>query len=192
MTRTNAREIAIHMIFQLGFSSESATELLAKQMTKEHFKSMESECYLYRQFPNKKQADYIVELVEGTFLHSPELDEYISNYAKGWTFARIPRVIAAILRVAMYEAMYMDDIPEKVAVNDALEIAKGYDDPEVISFANGILGSFLRNECSKSTTLKPETMREELFDLEESAEEVEETVEMEETVDSMDLQIGDE
>lgn len=194
MTRTNAREIAIQMIFQLGFSTESATELLERQMTKEHFAQVGEECYLYRQFPNKKQGDYIRNLVEGAFLHSPEMDDYISRYAKGWTFARIPRVIAAMMRVAMYEAMYMDEIPVKVAINDGLEIAKGYDDQDVISFANGILGSFLRNECSQSTIIKPETLVEEVFEEEEVLEESPE-VTQEETEEppilSMNLEIGD-
>lgn len=166
MTRTNAREIAIHFIFQLGFSKESAKEMLETQMTKEHFASLGEETPIYSQYPNKKQADYIRELVEGAFFHSPELDECISRYAKGWTFARIPRVIAAIMRVAMYEAMYMPDIPHSVAINDAVEIAKGYDDPEVISFMNGILGTFVREECaiSEKAVAKPDVLVEELFD----------------------------
>lgn len=198
MTRTNAREIAIHMIFQLGFSTESATDLLERQLTKEHFSQVGEECHLYRQFPNKKQGDYIRDLVEGAFLHSPEMDDYISKYAKGWTFARIPRVIAAIMRVAMYEAMYMEEIPVKVAINDGLEIAKGYDDQEVISFANGILGSFLRNECSQSTSVRPETLVEEVFEEESEEENLEdlqetsqETSNEESPMLSMNLEIGD-
>lgn len=168
MTRTTAREIAIHFLFQLGFSTENATSLLERQLTKEHFQSTKSECKLYEQYPNKKQADYIVALVEGTFLHSPELDDYISRYAKNWNFARIPQVATAIMRVAMFEAMYMPDIPHSVAINDGLNIAKHYDDPEVVSFMNGILGSFIRNECSHiEDTKKAVALVDELFDTEE-------------------------
>lgn len=175
MTRTNAREIAVHFLFQLSFSNETAQEVLENQLTKEFFLGMKEESVLYFQYPNKKQAVYIQELVEGAFLHGAELDDYISRYAKNWSFARIPRPIAAILRVAMFEAMYMSDIPVAVAVNDALEIAKGYDDPEVISFMNGILGSFVRGEC-QAIEGKAETLVEEDFDPEEVAE-AEETAE---------------
>lgn len=170
MTRTNAREIAIHILFQLGFSSDSAKTVLEQQMTKEQFASLGEDCYLYKQYPNKKQADYICALVEGAFLHGPELDDNISRYAKNWSFSRIPRVASTIMSVAMFEAMYMPDIPHSVAINDALEIAKGYEDPDVISFMNGILGNFVRNECV-DTLAKPVQLVEELFDEEEKIEE---------------------
>ncbi len=170
MTRTNAREIALHFMFELAFSNHNAESLLRLRLTKEHFAQVKDECYLYQQFPNKKQADYIQTLVEGAFLHSPELDDYISRYAKGWSFSRIPSVIATLMRIAMFEVLYMPDIPDAVAINDALEIAKGYDDPEVISFMNGLLGAFVRGEEIPSRPAKAETMVEEIFDLtEESA-----------------------
>ena len=69
-----------------------------------------------------------------------------SKYAKGWRFSRIDRVAAAIMRTTMYEIMYMPDIPNGAAINEAVEIAKGYLDDEVVKFINGILGSFVRSE----------------------------------------------
>ena len=78
--------------------------------------------------------------------HGAELDGYIEKYAIGWKFSRIDRVAAAIMRVAMYEILYMPDIPNAAAINEAVEIAKGYEDPNTVSFINGILGSFLREE----------------------------------------------
>lgn len=171
MTRTNAREIAMHFLFELGFSNSSAEDLLAEHLTKERFAELGKETPLYSQFPNKKQEVYIRNLVTGAFVHSYELDEYISKYAKGWSFSRIPRAVATLMRVAMFEILYMPDIPDSAAINDALEIAKGYDEPEVISFMNGILGSFVRTEM-KNTPSKPSNFVEDLFDLEESDEEV--------------------
>lgn len=170
MTRTNAREIALHFMFELAFSNMNAQDLLEQRLTKEHFADLKEESYLYHQYPNKKQADYIRNLVEGAFLHSPELDEYIDRYAKGWSFSRIPKVIATLIRIAMFEVLYMPEIPDSVAINDALEIAKGYDDPDVISFMNGILGTFVRSELQDLPN-RPSTMVEEVFDLEEKTEE---------------------
>ena len=146
MTRTNAREIAVHFAFELGFSTVSAGELLDTFFNKETFALLGEEEPLYAEFPNEKQQKYITELVTGVAAHGAELDGYIEKYAIGWKFSRIDRVAAAIMRVAMYEILYMPDIPNAAAINEAIEIAKGYEDPEVISFMNGILGSFLRNE----------------------------------------------
>ena len=85
-------------------------------------------------------------MVRGVANHGPELDQYIAQYAKDWSFARIPLPAAAIMRVAMYEILYMPDIPAAAAINDAVEIAKKYEDGKVVSFINGILGAFVRAE----------------------------------------------
>lgn len=146
MTRSNAREIAVQLIFSLGFGNSKAEELLDSQLTQERFKELAEENPLYSQFPNEKQRNYIRELVLGVYEHGPELDVYIGRYAKGWTFARIPRMAAAILQTAMYEVLYMPDIPNAAAINEAVEIAKSYEPQEVVSFVNGILGSFVRAE----------------------------------------------
>ena len=146
MTRTAAREIAMHMIFELGFGTRSAAQLLEAELTEENFALIGAEEPLYAEFPDEKQEQYIRTLVSGAFAHGPELDDYIARYAVGWSFARIPRVAAAIMRVAMYEVLYMPEIPNSAAINEAVEIAKGYETPEVVSFINGILGTFVRSE----------------------------------------------
>lgn len=155
MTRSNAREIAVQLIFSLGFGNECAEELLNRQLTQERFAELAEEMPLYAQFPNDKQIRYIRELVQGVFSHGPELDDYISRYAMGWSFARIPRMAAAIMRMSMYEVLYMPDIPNAAAINEAVEIAKNYEPQEVVSFVNGILGTFVRTEFS-DTPPKPE------------------------------------
>lgn len=149
MTRSNAREIAVQLIFSLGFGNLSAQEVLDSQLTTERFAELAEENALYAQFPNEKQQQYIRDLVQGVFSHGPELDDYISRYAVGWSFARIPRMAAAIMRTAMYEVLYMPDIPNAAAINEAVEIAKKYEDEKVVSFMNGILGSFVRQECGE-------------------------------------------
>lgn len=150
MTRTVAREIAVHMVFELGFGNRSAKELLDDALTPECFALIGAEEPLYASFPDETQYNYIRTLVTGAFDHGAELDDYIARYAVGWNFARIPRVAASIMRVAMYEVLYMPDVPNAAAINAAVEIAKGYEDAEVVSFINGILGTFVRTECPQS------------------------------------------
>jgi len=155
MTRSNAREIAVQLVFSLSFDNVDVKELLAEQLTPERFRELAEEMPLYAQFPNEKQEKYIRDLVQGVFAHGPELDDYINRYAVGWSFARIPRMAAAIMRTAMYEVLYMPDIPNAAAINEAVEIAKNYEPQEVVSFVNGILGSFVRAEFA-DTPPKPE------------------------------------
>lgn len=151
MTRSNAREIAVHMIFSLSFGNQSAQELLDSQLTHERFQELAEDMPLYAQYPNEKQERYIRELVQGVFFHGPELDDCISRYAKGWSFARTPRMASAIMRTAMYEVLYMPDVPNAAAINEAVEIAKNYEPQEVVSFLNGILGTFVRTEGGEET-----------------------------------------
>jgi len=160
MTRSNAREIAIQMVFSLGFGNISADELLEGQMNPERFQELAAEMPVYAQYPDENQERYIRNLVKGVFAHGPELDDYISRYAVGWSFARIPRMAAAIMRTAMYEVLYMPDIPNAAAINEAVEIAKNYEAQEVVSFINGILGSFVRTEFA-DTPPKPKKEAEE-------------------------------
>lgn len=155
MTRTNAREIAVQMIFSLGFGSISADEILESQLNEARFRELAEEMPLYKQFPDEKQEQYIRDLVQGVFAHGPELDDYISRYAVGWSFARIPRMAAAIMRTAMYEVLYVPEVPNAAAINEAVEIAKNYESQEVVSFVNGILGTFVRTEFA-DTPPKPE------------------------------------
>lgn len=146
MNRSTAREIAVHFAFELAFSDESARQMLDRELTEESFSQRSQDEPLYTQFPGPEERDYITRLVLGVGGHGAELDGYIEKYAKGWRFYRIDRVASAIMRVAMYEILYMPDIPNRAAINEAVEIAKGYLDEEVVKFINGILGSFVRTE----------------------------------------------
>ncbi len=74
-----------------------------------------------------------------------EFDGYIEKYSKGWKLVRISKITASILRAAMYEILYMDDVPPAAAINEAVELAKGYEEPETVAFINGILGSFMKD-----------------------------------------------
>ncbi len=149
MVRNTAREIAIHLSYELNFTEKTVDELLDRRLTADSFASLAEEDEIYREAPNAKQADYIRRLVRGVGEHGAELDGYITKYARGWQFSRIPLVASAIMRVAMFEVMYMPDIPDAAAINEAVEIAKKYETPETVKFINGILGSFSRQERSE-------------------------------------------
>ena len=149
MLRNTAREIAVHLSYEMSFTELSVDELLDSRLTAESFAALSDEDELYGEAPNDKQGQYIRALVRGVDEHSAELDGYIAKYAVGWDFARIPLVASAIMRVAMYEILYMPDIPNGAAINEAVEIAKKYETPETVKFINGILGSFVRRETGE-------------------------------------------
>ena len=149
MVRNTAREIAVHLSYELSFTSKEINALLDERLQRESFAILAEEDALYQETPNAKQEEYIRRLVKGVNEHAAELDSYIAKYAKGWSFARIPLVASAIMRVAMYEILYMPDIPNGAAINEAIEIAKKYETPETVKFMNGILGTFVRQEIGE-------------------------------------------
>ena len=149
MTRSTAREIAMHLAYELSFTDMPVEEFLDQQLSTERFAALAGEDALYEELPNAKQMAYIRRLVSGVAEHAAELDGDIEKYAKGWRFERISLVASAIMRVAMYEILYMPDIPNSVSINEAVEIAKKYETPETVKFINGILGSFVRQEAGE-------------------------------------------
>ena len=149
MNRSTAREIAVHLAFELAFSSDRAEALLERELTLDALAARAKDEPLYTEFPGEGELGYITTLVRGVGGHGAELDGYIEKYAKGWRFSRIDRVASAIMRVTMYEILYMPDIPNKVAISEAVEIAKKYVDEDVVKFINGILGSFVSTELQE-------------------------------------------
>ena len=146
MKRTTAREIAMHLSYASVMNPVPAAEQLDLLLDPEHFASLGDEVEAYAEYPDPKQEDYIRRLASGVAEHGPELDAYIQKYAKNWKFERISRVCAAILRIAMYEILYLPEVPYKAAVNEAVNLAKLYEDSATASFVNGILASFIREE----------------------------------------------
>ncbi len=146
MKRSTAREIAMHFSFELAYSDRSAEEIIQRRFSDAYFPSLSAEDALYAEKPSEKQMEYIVRVVEGVDAHGAELDSYIAKYAKGWNFSRISRTAAAIMRVCMFEVLYMDEIPDSASINEAVELAKKYEEKETVAFINGVLGSFARGE----------------------------------------------
>lgn len=146
MTRTAAREIAIQLGFGIAQSGAEPEEALENFFDKEYYATLAGEDELFSEYPGKKQEDYIRTVVLGVLERREELDARIEGHSKGWKLSRISRIAAAILRTAMFEVLYMDEVPDRAAINEAVELAKGYEEPETVAFINGILGSFIRAE----------------------------------------------
>ena len=144
MTRAAAREIAVQLCFAQGASSVGVDEALDSFFDKEYYGTLSEACEGFSDYPNTKQKDYIRSIVAGVAEKREEIDAYIEKFAKGWKLSRISRTALAVLRVAIYEILYVSDVPNGVAISEAVELAKGYDMPETVSFVNGVLGSFVR------------------------------------------------
>jgi N utilization substance protein B len=85
-------------------------------------------------------GDYTVELVEGVAAHRARIDEMLATYSEGWTLERMPAVDRAILRLGVYELLWRDDVPDAVAIDEAVELAKSLSTDESPRFINGVLG----------------------------------------------------
>ena len=120
MIRNVAREIAMHLSYELSFTDLSAGELLDQRLSSTHFGAIAPEYEVYGEVPGPSQRAYIRKLVSGIAAHGYELDQYIEKYAKGWRFERIPLVAGAIMRLAMYEILYVDYVPTGAAISEAV------------------------------------------------------------------------
>jgi N utilization substance protein B len=89
--------------------------------------------------------DYTVELVQGVTEHRARLDEVISGYAQGWALNRMPAVDRNVLRLATFEVLYVDDVPNAVAVSEALNLVRDLSTDESPAFVNGVLGNIVRD-----------------------------------------------
>jgi N utilization substance protein B len=147
MTRTAARELAMRLTFALFENPRSPAALIDETVENEYYATLGEEDGLYGAPVGDDALDYLARLVTGVYEHGPELDGYIEKYAVGWEFQRISRTAAAVLRNAMFEALYMaEEVPVRAAMNEAVELAKKYETPETVSFVNGVLGSFTKGE----------------------------------------------
>lgn len=94
--------------------------------------------------------DYIEKVVDGFPEKREEIDGIISLHSHSWKIERISRVDLAILRLALFEMLYMDDIPDKVSINEAVELAKKYSTDKSHKYVNGLLGGYLKSRANES------------------------------------------
>ena len=145
MTRANARELAVHLIYGRDFTGEEPEQVVSIRLAKEYYAKLSEENDVYAERPSRAQMRYIDTVVTGVANREEELDEQIRKFSIGWDISRISKLARCILRLAIFEILYVEDVPAGVAVSEAVRIAKKYNDDDTGSFVNGILGSFVRS-----------------------------------------------
>ena len=147
MSRKMARELVLHMLFTNDFVNEDAEKVLESSLG-HNFDLFSDEYELYQQAPAEAQDGYIHAAFTGIMEHMPELNNYIEQYSVGWSVSRMSRLTRCILRLCMYEMLYMD-IPVGASINEGVELAKKYDSDEAAAFINGVLGAFVAKELAR-------------------------------------------
>lgn len=152
MTRGNARELAVHLIYAREFTGEDPENVIASRLKKDYYALLAEENQVYTDRPSGVQRSYIDAVVSGVANRTEELNALIGQYSIGWDVSRISRLARAIMQLALFEIQYIEDVPTGVAINEAVRIAKLYDGDEAGSFINGILGSYARSLTSGENT----------------------------------------
>ncbi len=149
--RTRSREFALQILYRLDLNSASTEEVFEdfwKDRTDLALSDKEKEVIEL----DKKDSDiraYAEKLVKGTFDRLAAIDEIIERYASNWKVDRMAYVDRNILRLSTYELCHLEEVPVKVAINEAVELAKRYGEPDSSKFVNGILDKIAKNECHK-------------------------------------------
>ena len=145
MTRANARELAVHLIYSQGFTGEEPELVVATRLEKEYYKNLSAENAVYEERPSRAQLAYIDGVVSGVANRMEDLNAEIQKFSIGWDVSRISRLARTIMQLAIYEILYIEDVPVGVAVSEAVRLAKKYDGDDTGAFVNGILGAFARS-----------------------------------------------
>lgn len=147
--RRRLREAAFTMVFQGEFHKEQTPEELFAHIWEE-CNGKTPICDLYKEIAAGKGAGkeaavaYMQSTFMGVFSHIDEIDEKIAEASVGWKKERLSKVILAILRLSIYEMLYTDDVPKSIAINEAVELTKRYEDVRLSGFVNGVLGKISR------------------------------------------------
>ncbi len=144
MTRANARELAVHLIYGRDFTGENPEDVIAARLNKAYYSLLSEENQVYAERPNRPQRAYLDMVVSGVANRADELNAYIQQYSIGWDVSRISRLARSIMQLAIFETLYVEDVPTGVAISEAVRIAKMYDGDDTGAFVNGILGAFSR------------------------------------------------
>lgn len=145
MTRYDARELAVHLIYGREFTGEEPETVINTRLAKEYYQSLTEENEIYAERPSRAQMRYIDTVVAGVANRTEELNEQIQKFSIGWDVSRISRLTRSVMQLAIFEIFYVDDVPTGVAISEAVRLAKKYDGDDTGSFVNGILGSFARS-----------------------------------------------
>ena len=124
MKRHEAREKALQVLFQLD-STELPVEEAIEHVLEE-----------------RKSNAFLEQLVRGTIEHKETIDATLEEKLENWTLSRLPKIERTVLRLSVYELLYMQDTPQKVVLNEAVELCKVFSDDKSSKFVNGVLSKF--------------------------------------------------
>jgi len=144
MTRGNARELAVHLIYAREFTGEEPQQVVATRLDKAYYANLAEENQVYTDRPSRAQVAYLDNVVSGVANRGEELNKKIQQYSIGWDVSRISKLARTIMQLAIFEILYVEDVPTGVAISEAVRIAKMYDGDDTGAFVNGILGAFAR------------------------------------------------
>ena len=145
MTRANARELAVHLIYGRAFTGEEPEKVVSVRLEKEYYTNLSQENDVYTERPSRAQMGYIDRVVSGVASREEDLNATIQKFSIGWDVSRISKLARCVMQLAIYEILYVDDVPTGVAISEAVRLVKKYDGNDTGSFVNGILGSFARS-----------------------------------------------
>ena len=132
--RTQAREYALQILYQIDVRNDPEDKILV-----DFWKNIETE---------PEVSDFAAKLVIGTIRNKKKIDEMISKYASNWKLSRMAVIDRNVLRMAAYELLFCEDIPPKVSINEAVDLAKKFGDTESGKFVNGILDKINKEEAA--------------------------------------------
>jgi N utilization substance protein B len=132
--RSKARKRALDVLYESDVRGVDALQTLAERVS----------------LAEPPVNDYTIALVEGVQANAARIDEILAEYAEGWTVARMPDVDRAILRLSVYELLWRDDVPDAVAIDEAVQLAKTLSTDESPRFVNGVLARVVREQPAHS------------------------------------------
>ena len=138
--RTRAREIALQVLYQVDIRDEELGSI-----AEDFFKSQ----FCDDDMPEPSIKEFALNLAKGTLEHIQSIDSIITSYAQNWQLERMAVIDRNIMRMACYELLYIDDIPPKVSINEAVDLAKKYGDTDSGKFVNGILDKVKKNQAKE-------------------------------------------
>ena len=154
MARSIARQAAMQLLYERmsgGEAGEESLELVYEQLSELRPEGSG------KLRPSKDERSYISDVLPGVEEHEDELDENIEKHSTGsWTLERVPHVDLSILRLAAYELYHREDVPDNVAISEAMSMANRYSEPKSSRYINGVLGAMERSKREPEETDHPE------------------------------------
>jgi N utilization substance protein B len=133
--RSKARKRALDVLFECDARDLLPTDLLAERIAE----------------ADPPVNDYTARLVRGVQEHIGRIDELLASYSEGWTLERMPAVDRNALRIGVFEVVYAEDVPDAVAVTEAVNLVRDLSTDESPAFVNGILGNIVRDKSTLTT-----------------------------------------